>query len=52
LIIAGYDRSFWKEPMIEEPMIEESMIEESMIEEPMIEEVIGGNNSADVKLCN
>ena|GEM_PF-7060040 len=33
-------------------MIEESMIEESMIEEPMIEEVIGGNNSADVKLCN
>ena len=33
-------------------MIEEPMIEESMIEEPMIEEVIGGNNSADVKLCN
>ena len=33
-------------------MIEEPMIEEPMIEEPMIEEVIGGNNSADVKLCN
>ena len=33
-------------------MIEEPMIEEPMIEESMIEEVIGGNNSADVKLCN